>query len=82
MKFKKLYFLYSHPLQRSSAPVAVSGKTPAERLQNAWIKLQTDVNCYMDSDLDKLSLDKVPGIRQVVSPLQYKRGTSICVMTT
>ena len=43
----------------------MSGKTPAERLQNAWIKLQTDVNCYMDSDLDKLSTDKFPGIRQV-----------------
>lgn len=51
--------------KRNSAPVSVSGKTPAERLQNAWIKLQTDINCYMDSDLDKLSLEKVPGIRQV-----------------
>ena len=44
----------------------MSGKTPAERLQNAWIKLQIDVNCFMDSDLDKISLERSPGIRQVV----------------
>eukprot|EP00795_Rhopilema_esculentum_P016610 gene16610-8039_t len=57
--------------RKNSAPIGVTGKTPAERLQNAWIKLQIDVNCHMDSDLDKLSMDKVPGIRQL---LEKKEG--------
>ena len=43
----------------------MTGKTPAERLQNAWLKLQSDVNALMDSDLDKLSTEKNPGVRQV-----------------
>ena len=48
-----------------NAPATVSGKTAKERLHNAWLKLQTDVNCYIDSDLDKLSSAKFAGIRQV-----------------
>ena len=51
--------------QGKNAPATVSGKTPTERLHNAWLKLQTDVNCCIDSDLDKLSTVKFPGIRQV-----------------
>ena len=51
--------------QGKNAPATVSGKTPTERLHNAWLKLQTDVNCCIDSDLDKLSTIKFPGIRQV-----------------
>ena len=53
------------PFQGKNAPATVSGKTPTERLHNAWLKLQTDVNCCIDSDLDKLSTVKFPGIRQV-----------------
>ena len=51
--------------QGKNAPATVSGKTPTERLHNAWLKLQADVNCCIDSDLDKLSTVKFPGIRQV-----------------
>jgi len=47
------------------------GKSPMERLHNAWLKLQTDVNCCIDSDLDKLSSVKFPGIRQI---LEKKEG--------
>ena len=59
--------LHSHhfSFQGKNAPATVSGKTPTERLHNAWLKLQTDVNCCIDSDLDKLSTVKFPGIRQV-----------------
>ena len=48
-----------------NAPATVSGKTARERLHNSWLKLQTDVNCYIDSDLDKISSAKFAGIRQV-----------------
>ena len=48
-----------------NAPATVSGKTTKERLHNAWLKLQIDVNCYIDSDLDKISSTKFAGIRQV-----------------
>ena len=48
-----------------NAPATVPGKTAAERLHNAWLKLQSDVNCYIDSDLDKVSTIKFAGIRQV-----------------
>mgnify|MGYP001799888517 CR=1 FL=1 len=41
------------------------GNSPAEILKNAWLKLQSDVNCLMDSDMDKITPDKFPGIRQV-----------------
>ena len=40
-------------------------KSLAEQLQQAWLMLQTHVNCVFDSDLDKLSQDKSPGIKQV-----------------
>lgn len=48
-----------------NAPATVPGNTAAERLHNAWLKLQSDVNCYIDSDLDKVSNIKFAGIRQV-----------------
>ncbi|XP_015758979.1 PREDICTED: DNA-directed RNA polymerase I subunit RPA1-like [Acropora digitifera] len=54
-----------------SAPDITNGKSPMERLHNAWLKLQTDVNCCIDSDLDKLSSVKFPGIRQI---LEKKEG--------
>lgn len=38
----------------------------SERLQSAWVKLQMDINCYVDSDLDKSRGKDAPsGIRQV-----------------
>ena len=36
-----------------------------ERLQTAWILMQTHVNMVMDSDLNKLNQEKLPGIKQV-----------------
>ena len=68
--------------QGKNAPATVSGKTPTERLHNAWLKLQTDVNCCIDSDLDKLSTVKFPGIRQVCVCVcfQVDCGTGTFVM--
>jgi DNA-directed RNA polymerase I subunit RPA1 len=44
----------------------------AESLHSAWLKLQMDVNCFVDSDLDKMKGKDVPsGIRQV---LEKKEG--------
>ncbi|XP_048588420.1 DNA-directed RNA polymerase I subunit RPA1 isoform X2 [Nematostella vectensis] len=54
-----------------NAPVTVAGTTPVKRLHNAWLKMQSDVNGVMDSDLDKLSAIKFPGIRQL---LEKKEG--------
>ena len=36
-----------------------------EKLQSLWQQLQVHVNCVIDSDLDKLALDKCGGIKQV-----------------
>ena len=37
-----------------------------ERLQTAWVKLQIDINCYVDSDLDRSRGKDAPsGIKQV-----------------
>ena len=44
----------------------VPGKTLADKLNNAWVRLQTCVNCIFDSTLDKLSKDVNPGIKQVL----------------
>ena len=41
------------------------GMSLKEKLNNAWLQLQTKVNCVLDSELDKLSTDKQPGIKQV-----------------
>ncbi|XP_033636533.1 DNA-directed RNA polymerase I subunit RPA1-like [Asterias rubens] len=49
----------------------IPGKTNAEKLQNAWVTLQTHVNNVIDSNLDKLSRDKQPGIKQL---LEKKEG--------
>ena len=43
----------------------VPGRTLADKLDNAWVRLQTHVNCVLDSNLDKLSKDVNPGIKQV-----------------
>ncbi|XP_022089266.1 DNA-directed RNA polymerase I subunit RPA1-like [Acanthaster planci] len=50
---------------------SIPGKTNAEKLQNAWVTLQTHVNTVVDSNLDKLSRDKQPGIKQL---LEKKEG--------
>ncbi|XP_030852023.1 DNA-directed RNA polymerase I subunit RPA1-like [Strongylocentrotus purpuratus] len=49
----------------------IPGKTLPEKLQNALTQLQTHVNCVIDSDLDKISTDKAPGIKQL---LERKEG--------
>jgi hypothetical protein len=41
------------------------GETPDEKLQNAWVRLQNDVNCFIDSDLDKIDTNQTSGIKQV-----------------
>lgn len=60
-QFELLWSLF----QIKSLFLKISGKTPEEKLQNTWLKLQNDVNCFIDSDLDKLSTVKSPGIKQV-----------------
>ncbi|XP_072173334.1 DNA-directed RNA polymerase I subunit RPA1-like [Diadema setosum] len=50
---------------------SIPGKTLPEKLQNAWTNLQTHVNCVVDSDLDRLSTEKFPGIKQL---LERKEG--------
>ena len=44
--------------------VLFSFQTLVQRLQSAWLKLQMDVNCFMDSDSDKRK-DTPNGIKQV-----------------
>ena len=51
--------------------VTIPGKTYKEQLQNAWLKLQSDVNCVMDNTLDKLNKEALPGVRQL---LEKKEG--------
>ncbi|XP_033101512.1 DNA-directed RNA polymerase I subunit RPA1-like [Anneissia japonica] len=50
---------------------SVPGKSNTEKLQNAWSMLQTRVNCLVDSDMDKLSTDNLPGVKQI---LEKKEG--------
>ncbi|XP_038067709.1 DNA-directed RNA polymerase I subunit RPA1-like [Patiria miniata] len=50
---------------------SIPGHTNAEKLQNAWVALQNHVNVVVDSNLDKLSRDKLPGIKQL---LEKKEG--------
>ena len=42
-----------------------------EKLQNAWLQLQSIVNVVYDSDLDKLSMEKNTGLKQL---LEKKEG--------
>ncbi|NXI46308.1 RPA1 polymerase, partial [Galbula dea] len=49
----------------------IPGQTMADKLYNAWIRLQSHVNIVFDSDLDKLATEKYPGIRQL---LEKKEG--------
>ncbi|NXS53970.1 RPA1 polymerase, partial [Brachypteracias leptosomus] len=58
------------PLDRSVLAV-IPGQTIADKLYNAWISLQNRVNIVFDSDMDKLTTEKYPGIRQL---LEKKEG--------
>ncbi|XP_028403627.1 DNA-directed RNA polymerase I subunit RPA1-like isoform X2 [Dendronephthya gigantea] len=55
----------------SSTYDRIPGKSPEEKLQNTWVRLQNDVNCFIDSDLDKLSTNQANGIKQL---LEKKEG--------
>uniref|UniRef100_A0A8C3Q0Y6 DNA-directed RNA polymerase subunit n=1 Tax=Chrysolophus pictus TaxID=9089 RepID=A0A8C3Q0Y6_CHRPC len=60
----------NEPLDRSVL-ATIPGQTIADKLYNAWIRLQTHVNIVFDSDMDKLMTEKYPGIRQL---LEKKEG--------
>ncbi|NXU55669.1 RPA1 polymerase, partial [Turnix velox] len=60
----------NEPLDHSVLKM-IPGKTIAEKLYTAWIRLQSHVNVVFDSDMDKLAADKYPGIRQL---LEKKEG--------
>jgi len=46
------------------------GKTLHEKLSNAQAKIQTSINCFVDSESDKSILDaKSMGIKQVIKAL-------------
>ncbi|XP_071952689.1 DNA-directed RNA polymerase I subunit RPA1-like [Antedon mediterranea] len=49
----------------------VPGKSNTEKLQNSWSVLQTHVNSLIDSDMDKLSTENFPGVKQI---LEKKEG--------
>jgi len=53
----------------------IPGQTIADKLYNAWIRLQSHVNIVFDSEMDKLVTEKYPGIRQVGRP----RDSELCV---
>ncbi|KFO72531.1 DNA-directed RNA polymerase I subunit RPA1, partial [Cuculus canorus] len=60
----------NEPLDHSFL-TTIPGQTLADKLYNAWIRLQTHVNIVFDSDMDKLMTEKYPGIRQL---LEKKEG--------
>ncbi|XP_020034609.2 DNA-directed RNA polymerase I subunit RPA1 [Castor canadensis] len=47
------------------------GQSLTDKLYNIWIRLQSHVNIVFDSEMDKLMLEKFPGIRQI---LEKKEG--------
>ena len=52
------------------------GQSLTDKLYNIWIRLQSHVNIVFDSEMDKLMMEKYPGIRQVSSwiPIASRRG--------
>ncbi|XP_054058635.1 DNA-directed RNA polymerase I subunit RPA1 isoform X1 [Rissa tridactyla] len=60
----------NEPLDHSVLTM-ITGQTIADKLYNAWIRLQSHVNIVFDSDMDKLTTEKYPGIRQL---LEKKEG--------
>ncbi|KAF7239017.1 DNA-directed RNA polymerase I subunit RPA1, partial [Varanus komodoensis] len=49
-----------------SVLVTIPGQSPADKLYNIWIRLQSHVNILFDSDMDKLISEKYPGVRQIL----------------
>uniref|UniRef100_A0A8D0GJX2 DNA-directed RNA polymerase subunit n=1 Tax=Sphenodon punctatus TaxID=8508 RepID=A0A8D0GJX2_SPHPU len=49
----------------------IPGQSTVDKLYNIWLRLQSHVNIVFDSDLDKLTVEKYPGIRQI---LEKKEG--------
>ncbi|XP_060043297.1 DNA-directed RNA polymerase I subunit RPA1 isoform X2 [Erinaceus europaeus] len=47
------------------------GQSHIDKLYNIWIRLQSHVNIVFDSEMDKLMMEKFPGIRQI---LEKKEG--------
>uniref|UniRef100_A0A8C2XF17 DNA-directed RNA polymerase subunit n=1 Tax=Cyclopterus lumpus TaxID=8103 RepID=A0A8C2XF17_CYCLU len=46
--------------------VAIPGVTLTDKLYNTWVRLQTHINIVFDSDMDKMIVEKYPGIRQIL----------------
>ncbi|XP_067560587.1 DNA-directed RNA polymerase I subunit RPA1 isoform X2 [Pseudorca crassidens] len=42
------------------------GQSLTDKLYNIWIRLQSHVNIVFDSEMDKLMMEKYPGIRQIL----------------
>uniref|UniRef100_A0A8D0GCB4 DNA-directed RNA polymerase subunit n=1 Tax=Sphenodon punctatus TaxID=8508 RepID=A0A8D0GCB4_SPHPU len=57
-------------LDRSTLTM-IPGQSTVDKLYNIWLRLQSHVNIVFDSDLDKLTVEKYPGIRQI---LEKKEG--------
>ncbi|MBZ3870003.1 DNA-directed RNA polymerase I subunit RPA1 [Sciurus carolinensis] len=47
------------------------GQSLTDKLYNMWVRLQSHVNIVFDSEMDKLMMEKYPGIRQI---LEKKEG--------
>ncbi|XP_044518994.1 DNA-directed RNA polymerase I subunit RPA1 [Gracilinanus agilis] len=60
----------SIPMDRSFLAM-LPGQSLTEKLYGIWIRLQSHVNIVFDSDMDKLMMEKYPGIRQI---LEKKEG--------
>ncbi|XP_036604435.1 DNA-directed RNA polymerase I subunit RPA1 [Trichosurus vulpecula] len=60
----------SVPMDRSFLAM-IPGQSLTEKLYGIWIRLQSHVNIVFDSDMDKLMMEKYPGIRQI---LEKKEG--------
>ncbi|XP_074052840.1 DNA-directed RNA polymerase I subunit RPA1 [Macrotis lagotis] len=60
----------SIPVDRSFLAM-IPGQSLTEKLYSIWIRLQSHVNIVFDSDMDKLMMEKYPGIRQI---LEKKEG--------
>ncbi|XP_056295891.1 DNA-directed RNA polymerase I subunit RPA1 [Pseudoliparis swirei] len=46
--------------------VGIPGITITDKLYNSWVRLQTHINIVFDSELDKMIVEKYPGIRQIL----------------
>uniref|UniRef100_A0A8C2XJC7 DNA-directed RNA polymerase subunit n=1 Tax=Cyclopterus lumpus TaxID=8103 RepID=A0A8C2XJC7_CYCLU len=52
--------------QQQTFLVAIPGVTLTDKLYNTWVRLQTHINIVFDSDMDKMIVEKYPGIRQIL----------------